>query len=300
MPSRGDNVAIVPPTDPPPSPSSGPDSEGSPALVRVGGRNGWRPALLVAGAVVVLLAAAIVKPWETGRPDLARSTPLPGGTDGGLLPAVTSGTAASGATRSAGPTASPSQLTFNGLDLAIMGSTDPHAAWGVAVAYVSRTQFVNAAAGRSPTITPVVSWQLIEMRFLASGPLLDQPPVLDHPGVTSIAIAATWPAEARPIAIRLFYVGPPGSQPTGRPAPSATSEIKLGKSVATRLAIAGGGTPGAGAASGDFYFAPTTLATDPAGWVANGWPVGTYTFQVYVDGGVPRVLPFTILGPPGS
>lgn len=274
-------------------PETGAPHEDHPALVSVGRRDGWRPALVLVVVVAVLLAAAVWKPWEGARP-VAGTTPtqLPGGSEGGLLPPITSGPQPTDAPEATTPL---TPTTFAGLDLEIMGTADPHAAWGVAVAYVSRTQFDNAASRRSPTVTPVVSWELIEPGRSAPGP------TLDHPAVTSIAVAATWPAGIRPQAVRLFYVGPSDLGPFGRPIPSRVPahEFDLGPPLATLVQVAAGRSPAAAVSSGAFYLASSTPPDDPAAWIGNGWPAGTYQFQVVVDGGVPRALPFTIGGPPG-
>ena len=253
----------------------------------MGQRNGWRPALLAISALAILVTAVIWKPWEAGRPASATATgPVPGASHGGLLPPTTSGPGAADAFP-AGPV--ETFPTFAGLDLEIMDSSDPHAAWGVAVAYVSGTQIVNAMVGRSPTVTPVVSWELID----PGGGL---GPTLDHPGTTSIAIAATWPVAIRPMAIRLFFTPYNVGISTGPdPRPPAGSELRLGVPLSVRLGAAP--SPGAGPTSGAFFLPPGPgLPHDPASWTGHGWAAGDYVLAVELGGGVRMDLPFAIRG----
>lgn len=181
-------------------------------------------------------------------------------------------------------------MTFARLDLAILGTFDPPAAWGVAVAYVSRTQFDDAALGGSPTVTPVVSWESIEPGRRAPGPTLDQP------DVTSVAVAATWPLEMRPLAIRLVSFGPPHPTPLSRPgsSPARGLEVALGTPLATLVRPEAGASAASGLVSGAFFLPSPTRSGDPAGWLGNGWPTGAYAFEVELEAGLRVTLPFTI------
>lgn len=243
-------------------------------------------------AVAVVLAAAVWKPWEVGRPTgRTAAVQVPAGAEVGLLPAITSDPRE---TDAPAPTPRQTPITFAGLDLEIMGTADPHPAWGVAVAYVSRTQFDNAARRRSPTVTPVVSWELIEPGRHAPGP------TLDHPAVTSVAIAPTWPLGIRPRSIQVFFT-PFGLGPTtGTSAdPAARQAIPLGRSLSSRLRDGAGQPPGSVFTSGDFFLPSSTPLGDPAGWIGSGWPSGAYVLEVDLEGGVRSTLPFTIGVPPG-
>jgi hypothetical protein len=281
--------------DRPQAPDIDTTQQAAPDLVRVGRSDGWRTALAAVLVVGLLLAVAVWKPWESD-PAGARATTssrVPASPEGGLLPAITTGP---DGTHALAATPRPTPATLAALNLELMGTTDPHAAWGAAVAYVSRTQIDNAIARGSPTVTPVVSWELIEPGRSAPGP------TLDHPGVASIAVAATWPAAIRPRAIRLFYVGPQGPGPSGGPVPSRAPsyEVDLGQPLATKVAVAAGQNPGLSVSSGAFYLTSFTRLGDPAAWIGSGWPSGAYQFQVVLDSGVGRVLPFTIGGSAGS
>ncbi len=256
-------------------------------LVRVGRRNGWRPAFLAVAVLAVLLTAAIWKPWEGGRPAIATGpSPVPAATRGGLLPATTGGP---GVTDGSPGAPRSTVATFFGLDLEIMGTSDPHAAWGVAVAYVSRPQIDNAIAGRSPTVTPVVSWELID----PGGGL---GPTLDHPGTVSVAIAATWPSGTRPLAVRAFFTPYNAGIATGpEPRPAAGIEVGLDGPLSSLLGTAA--SPEAGPTSGSFFLPPAKVASGgPASWIGHGWAAGDYVLDVELEGGARMDLPFAIRG----
>lgn len=291
LPYAGDNVGDVGSNDRPPVPEIGAES-GTAApdrleLVSVGRRNGWRPALLGVTALAIVLTAAVWKPWEGGRPATATAPgPVPAGSRAGLLPATTSGPVATDGFTT-GP--APTFATFFGLNLELMGSSDPHAAWGVAVAYVSRTQFDNATAAGSSTVTPVVSWELID----PGGGL---GPTLDHPGTVSVAIAATWPSGTRPLAVRASFTPYNAGIATGpEPRPAAGTEVGLGEPLSSLLGTAAG--PGIGPTSGSFFLPPVKVAPDdPASWVGHGWAAGDYVLTVELEGGARMDLPFAIRG----
>jgi hypothetical protein len=156
-----------------------------------------------------------------------------------------------------------------------MGTADPHTAWGVAVAYVSQRQFDVAKERGAATVTPVVSWELIEPGESEPGS------TLDHPGATSIGIAATWPRGTLPGAIRLFHAG---------------EEIPLGGSLWNLLRDVPLQASELPIRSGDFYLPWSARPTQPADWIGNGWPVGAYAFEVEIGPGVRKMLPFTLGG----
>jgi hypothetical protein len=268
--SRSDNIATVG------SIESHPDR---PELVPVGRRDGWRPALAAVVVLALLLGAAVWKPWEGDRQMAAVPVQIPPGAGGGLVPALTSGP---GETAASIATPRPTPATFGALNLEVMGTTDPHPAWGVAVAYVSRTQIDNATRRGSPTVTPVVSWELIEPDRPTPGPRLD------HPNVTSVAIAATWPPGTRAVAIRLFHT------PFG-PGPGARQEVALGESLSGRVGQTASQDPGSAPTSGAFFVAPSRMQPgDPAAWLGRGWPSGAYRLEVQLEGGAHATLPFSI------
>ncbi len=268
-------------------------------LERVGRRGGFRPAIAAVAIVAVLLAVAVWKPWEPGSAGATRST-VPPDAAGALLPAVTEHPSASAVPAAV---SSPTAPTFAGLDLSLMGTIDPHDAWGVAIGYVSHAQFDAVALGAS-IVTPVASWQLID----PAKPW--PPPTLDHPAVTTVAIAATWPSGIRPVGIRLIRFGGPGTVPPGRPSasPPPGVEIPVGDRLLDVVGTVTGASPRPGPDSGWFY-TPAGLTSDvvawpglgwPASWPTHGWPAGVYAFEVDLarDGRVS--LPFVIAATPPS
>ena len=276
-------------SDQPGPPDEGTLRPGPPELVRVGRRNGFRPAIAAVAIVAVLLAVAVWKPWEPGKgPAAARST-IPPDAAGGLLPAITG---RPGASDVAAPTPSPSALTFAGLDLSVMGTHDPHDAWGVAVGYVSQIQFDNALGGRKPTVTPVVSWELIEPGHAWPGP------VLDHPGVTSVAIAATWPgfpSATQPVTVRLFRFWHTDPGPLSGPSssPVAGVEVPLGATLDDLVGTAAGANPSGEPRSGAFFM-PFVTPDSVSTWPGAGWPAGMYSVELDLADGDHYSVPFVI------
>jgi hypothetical protein len=283
--------------DRPGSPDDGTVRPGPPELVRVGRSDGWRPAIGAVVVVSVLLAVAVWKPWEAGSGSAVARSTIPPDAAGGLVPAVTEHPGESGAFA---PTPLPPAPTFAGLDLSVMGTTDPHDAWGVAVGYVSQTQF-DIAAHSDRIVTPVVSWQRIEPGHALPGP------VLDHPAVTSVAIAATWPGGTRPVAVRLVSFGAAGPRAAGSPGLDGT-DVPLGDWLGDLVGTVPGATPPPAIGSGRFYI-PFVVPEDvvawpgegwPASWPTHGWARRSYAFEMVLDGGQTVRLPFVIGAGTGS
>ena len=133
------------------------------------GTGGRRSAIAGVVAIALLLALAVWKPWEERVATRPAATPSVDGA-AGLIPADTD---RAGVADAAGPVRSPAAPTFAGLDLSMMGAIDPHDAWGVAIGYVSQAQF-DIAAHAVPTVTPVVSWELVDPAKPWPGPTLDR------------------------------------------------------------------------------------------------------------------------------
>jgi hypothetical protein len=276
-------------SDQPRPPDEGTMRPGPPELVRVGRRNGFRPAIAVVAVVAVLLAVAVWKPWEPGGSAAATRSTISPGAAGALLPAITGRPDGSVAPARA---PSPSALTFAGLDLSVMGSRDPHDAWGVAVGYVSQIQFDSAVGGHKPTVTPVVSWELIEPGHAGPGP------VLDHPGVTSVAIAATWPSlssATQPVTVRLFRFWHTDPGPLSGPSsnPVAGVEVPLGATLDDLVGTAASANPSRGLRSGAFFM-PSVTPNSVSTWPGAGWPAGMYTVELDLVDGDHVSLPFVI------
>ena len=165
---------------------------------------------------------------------------------------------------------------------------------------MSKEQFDIAARG-TPIVTPAVSWQLIEPGQASPGP------VVDHPGGTSVAIAATWPAlpsAAQPLSLRLFRFVPTDRGPSSGQSsnPTAGGEVELGTTLDQVVGSSAGATQARSIGSGRFFI-PPALSEDvvawpntgwPASWPSHGWPAGTYEFQVDLADGDSVTLPFVI------
>jgi hypothetical protein len=244
-----------------------------PELIRVGGGRRLAPSLMVVVTAVVLVGAAIWKPWQAADRPAASAGPSAAATAGspaatGSSPGGPAGSAPGGGP----PTPGPQPLLFHGLDLAFLGTYDAHTGWGVAVASVP-TNEVPTATG-APPLVPVVDWQAVNPR--ANGP----GPTLDPSGSTTLAVAVTWPAGTQPVSVGLDYLGPvtpSGSQRPDGPAGSPRFQWLRG--------------------SGAFYVAPTSaVADDPSGWLARGWPAGNYEFFVTQLDGSNAILFFKLSG----
>ena len=174
-----------------------------------------------------------------------------------------------------------------------MGVFDPHDAWGIAVAYVSQIQLDDARFGGVPFVTPVVSWELIEPGHPTPGP------VLDHPAVISVAVAATWPSDVQPVAVHLFTFGPvrPTRSGQGSPRPTLGSEVRLPGSIEQLLHESAGDPSRRGVRSGAFFLS-SSVPSDPATWADHGWPPGRYAFIVDLGSGGQVSLPFVIEAAP--
>src|SRR6478752_2575855 len=280
--------------DQPRLPDQGLLRPGPPELERVGRRGGYRPAIVAVAVVALLLGVAVWKPWEPGSTANPRPSVPPAAAAGGLLPAVTGRPDASVAPAS---TPTPTAPTFAGLDLSLMGTIDPHDAWGVAIGYVSQAQF-DIAAHAAPIVTPVVSWELID-------PTKPWPaPTLDHPDVTTIAIAATWPSAIRPTAIRLIRFGGPKAVPAVGPSssPSSGQDVPVGEPLLDVVGTDTSASPSPGLGSG-WFFIPPGLTSDvvawpglgwPASWPSHGWAPGVYAFEIDTAGTTRVSLPFVI------
>jgi hypothetical protein len=131
-------------------------------------------------------------------------------------------------------------------------------------------------------VTPVVSWELIGLDRTGAGPRLD------HPAVTSVAIAATWPLGTRAIGIRLLLA------PFG-PGRGPRQEVALGEPLSSRVGETPGQDPHSAPTSGAFFMAPSPIrAGDPSDWIGRGWPPGSYELEVELEGGAHTTLSFSI------
>ncbi len=283
-----------------------------PPVLPIQPRRRVEPGLVVAVMLVALVAIAIWKPW-TG------SAALPG-----VLPRASLAAADNGSPpASSVPTTPASPVPRNvialqpagpippldGLDLRAMSLSDPHAAWGVAVAYTPTLAIESAIWGGRSTVTPVVDWEAIAPRsvsrstttaLLRRGPA---GPTLDHPGSTTIAVAVTWPSDIAPRGVSLRWLWPAApSVPAASIVDSGPIPLSEPLPLLARLApsrVAGGGHTGAfpwERSSGTFFLAPGDPPSTVAGWIAHRWAPGQYAFVVTLADGTSRSLRFVIGG----
>ena len=129
---------------------------GPPDLVRVGqrGADGGRRSPWSSRAGPSSSPSRSWKPWESGAESGRGTLAVPPGTagappSGDHLPDRQRGTADARGHADVDP------QTFAGLDLSLMGTVDPHNAWGVAVGYVSQEPVrVRGPAGASRPSSP--------------------------------------------------------------------------------------------------------------------------------------------------
>jgi hypothetical protein len=262
-----------------------------PEVVRVMPGARAEPALVALLAVVVLVGAAIWKPWANGPDALARPVPA----EVVVQPRTTP--------RAAAPVADAAIVTVAGdqpiaaVDLSIMGSVDSHEDWGVSAAFVPITEIAVATRKRLPSVEAKVDWTAIEpgrrVEIAAS-----------RAAIATVALAVTWQAMRPPREVRLFYLGAPGtSEGAGnagearevqllRPLPRiVTLERRVGREhfhPSERVVWP--------YLSGVFYLPPSgPLPARPRDWLSAGWPAGEYEFRVTdADGTV--VIPFGLRG----
>lgn len=261
-----------------------------PELVRVIPGARAEPALVAMLAVVVLVGAAIWKPWASGPDAPARPVPLPAAVV--VQPRTTP--------RAAPPTADAAIVTVTGdqpiagLDISSMGLADGHRAWGVAAAYVPVTQVAVATRRRLSSVRPVVDWRAVEPGNRAEPDNRTEPnnrvelPATGQ-AVATVALGVTWPSAMSPRAIRLFYLSPGVQNGPELSTRLRTREMSLvrplpgiamfewqadGNAVETSDAAWTD-------ASGVFYLPPSDpLPTRPRHWLISGWPAGAYEFRV--------------------
>jgi hypothetical protein len=291
-----------------------PETPDHPVVVRVTSRRRIEPALVVGVLVLAMLGLALWKPWVDAS--VAVVSPAPAAT--GLDAAAAS---AAPALAAPPPAASPAVAApafepgaavlpaLFGLDLGFMGTTDAHAAWGVAVAYAPSANIARAVSGRLPTFTPVVDWAL--QAGAGGGPggvsrhgPSDAGPTMDHPRAVTMAVAVTWPSMPRPRAVRLLRLGTIASA-SGRIAPlPAAQPIQLSEALPLLVRVASPGSDAFDAApsdrwaltSGTFFLPSHGPPGDVGGWLTGGWRPGAYAFVVTQADGSTRTLPFVLRG----
>jgi hypothetical protein len=272
-----------------------------PEVVRVVPGARAEPALVALLAVVVLVGAAIWKPWAN-RPDALARSVVPA--EAIVQPRTTP--------RAATPIADAAIVIVTGdqpiagLDISRMGLADAHRGWGVAAAYVPVTQVAVATRRRLSSVRPVVDWQAIEPgNGAAPGNRVTLPAT--GQAVATVALAVTWPSGRPPREIRLFYRSPGvqnGPELSTRLSTREMSLVRPFPGIAMFAWQADGNavdTSGGARtdASGVFYLPPSDpLPTRPRHWLTSGWPAGAYEFRV-TDADGTTVVAFWLRGASG-
>lgn len=279
-----------------------------PVLLQVASRRRTEPTLVVAALALGLVGLALWKPWAGGG-QAAHSTP-PGATGFGAavaseVPRPSASPATAAPAFDAAATPLPSLF---GLDLGFMGTTDPHAAWGIAVAYAPSANVILAVGGRLQTFTPVVDWALqgdaqpgpsVGARRVPAG----AGPIMDHPQTVTIAVAVTWPPMPRPRGLRLLRLGTIVSGAAILPLPTA-EPVPLAEPLPLLVLMV---PPGPDSfdpvpsldwelTSGTFFLPSQGPPAEIGGWLAGGWSPGAYAFEVTQADGTTRTLPFVLRG----
>jgi hypothetical protein len=240
------------------------------------------PAFVALMVVVVLVGAAIWKPWANGPAALAGPAPA----QVAVQPRTTPRTVAS--TADAAIVIVTGDQPIAGLDVSTMGLADGHRAWGVAAAYVPVTQIAVATRRRLSSVRPVVEWQAVQPSDRAEpGNRVELPGA--GQAIAIVALAVTWPAGRSPREIRLFYRSPGvqnGPELSTRLRTREMSLVRPLPGIAMFAWQADGKTLDTSEAawrhaSGAFYLPPSDpLPTRPRHWLTSGWPAGAYEFRV--------------------
>ena len=148
------------------------------------------------------------------------------------------------------------------------GTRDPHAAWGISVAYLPFPSLDDALVLRHSSVVPTVRW-VPE----ATGPA---GALVDVQGQPVAGLAVTWPAGLQPAGLELQYL------------PQATTAVPVTVPLARVVPVLLGQVTAAAFArspsSGAFVLPPGNRATAVIDWLSDGWPPGRYRFEVRADG----------------
>jgi hypothetical protein len=181
------------------------------------------------------------------------------------------------------------------------GTSDAHSSWGVAVAYLPFGRLDDALLLRRSAIVPSVRWLAVDPRP-ADGSGAGGGVRADVGGQPAVALAVTWPSGVHVTSERLTYLGPlaavsvapaasaaPASAaPTGparrtgptSPAAPSPRPVSLAESVPVLLHLTAARPAGREPVSGTFFLPPSARAHAVVDWLADGWPPGTYEFEV--------------------
>ncbi len=228
------------------------------------------PALVVAAMIAVTLGVATWKPWqasgEAARDAPAKNDPeiatsVPGAVARDSAAARTPGASGDGAGAASPGSADAPRSAGTRIDVPVTsginwsgGTRDGHTTWGVAVAYLPFGQLDDALLLRRSAIVPSVRWIAVDPRSASDGS----------------RAAGDVPAGV-------------GGQPA----------VALAVSVPARLHPTSGRSAGREPVSGTFFLPSSARAHAVVDWLADGWPPGTYEFEVRA-GGASYLLAFRL------
>jgi hypothetical protein len=278
------------------------DEEG---LQRVGRRRRVRPELALIAVGLIFLAGALIKPWPSpARTPSASPLPTtPTAQDSPDLIALQPSDVQIGI---------PGDVVqgWSSVDWGLLGGTDPHSAWGLAVAVMpSLTDGLIA-----PEVTsPMSSW------VAAGTSPYFATTRLTH-GLSPYAIAVTWPGDVKVTSVTFQYlngpdypinVRPPGfpefAQVSPVPADAVATPPASSPSIVSPSAVPASGSPasempaaaGSALESGRFWIPPSDAslsavsdAPSTADWqvLPWPWPIGSYWVRVTTTTGTKIIL----------
>ena len=198
---------------------------------------------------------------------------------------------------------------IGGLDFTSAGLADSHRAWGVATAYVARSEIVSAVRSGLATVDPAVGWLALpagtrQVTAATDGARGARPAAgaLNAPASVAVALAVTWPSTVHPVSVVLIDLGaaPSISGGSGRGRPAGT--VPLVNPLAAIIRMTPAGLDGVIALarmpwqlqSGTFFLPAADVPAEPAGWLTTAWRAGAYEFRVTLRTGRVTRLPFEI------
>jgi hypothetical protein len=278
------------------------------------------PALVVAAMIAVTLGVATWKPWqasgEAARDAPAKNDPeiatsVPGAVARASAAARTPGASGDGAGAASPGSADAPRSAGTRIDVPVTsginwsgGTRDGHTTWGVAVAYLPFGQLDDALLLRRSAIVPSVRWIAVDPRSASDGSRAAGDVPAGVGGQPAVALAVTWPTGVHVTSERLTYLGrlaavsaasTGSARPSGSASPVAPSPrpISLAGSVPALLHLTAAGSAGREPVSGTFFLPSSARAHAIVDWLADGWPPGTYEFEVRA-GGASYLLAFRL------
>jgi hypothetical protein len=276
-----------------------------------------QPAVVAAAVIALVMGVAIWKPWQAPG-DAAQDVPGITTSAPGAVARASAGARTPRPSRVGAGTASPGlagapHSAGTRIDVPVTsginwsgGTSDGHSAWGVAVAYLPFGRLDDALLLRRSAIVPSARWLAVDPGgALHSGAGGGVPPgLVGVEGQPAVALAVTWPSGVGVTSERLTYLGPLATTPAATvdsvapvasmapgafaaPAASGSASpprlprpVSLAESVPALLHLTAGSPAAREPVSGAFYLPPSARARAVVDWLADGWPPGTYEFEV--------------------